>query len=149
MALRVPITPYSTPAASFIASQLADVGITVTIEELDFASRWLPEVFLDGDYDMTIVAHVEPRDIVKFANPEYYWHYDNPEFQDLIAQADSGPAQEFVPTMKLAARMLADDAAANWLFVFPNLMVARAGITGLGENMTSLSFDVTTISSRD
>jgi len=149
LALRVPVTPYSTPAATFIASQLAEVGITVKVEELDFSSRWLPEVFLGGDYDMTIVAHVEARDIVNFANPDYYWHYDNPAFAAALQQADAAPPAQFVADMKQAARLLADDAAADWLFVFPNLVVARAGLTGIATNATSLSFDVTTISARN
>jgi len=146
LSLRVPVTPYAPPAATFIASQLADVGITVTVEELDFSSRWLPEVFLGGDYDMTIVAHIEARDIVNFTNPDYYWHYDNPEFQAMITQADEASPAEFITDMQKAAKMLADDAAADWLFVFPNLIVAKAGITGIAQNATSLSFDVTTIS---
>ncbi|MCL2736944.1 MAG: ABC transporter substrate-binding protein [Propionibacteriaceae bacterium] len=149
LSLRVPITPYAPPAATFIASQLADVGITVTVEELDFSSRWLPEVFLGGDYDMTIVDHVEARDIVNFANPDYYWHYDNPQFQALITQADEASAADFITDMEKAAQMLSQDAAADWLFVFPNLVVARAGISGIGANATSLSFDVTTIAARD
>ncbi|MCL2785046.1 MAG: ABC transporter substrate-binding protein [Propionibacteriaceae bacterium] len=146
LALRIPITPYTSPAATFIASQLGDIGISVTVEELDFSSRWLPEVFLDGDYDMTIVSHVEPRDIVMFADPGYYWNYDNPDFQALIRAADAASPDNFITYMKLAGQMLADDAAADWLFVFPNLLVARAGITGVSQNATSLSFDLTTIS---
>jgi len=144
--LRVPITPYGPPAATFIASQLGDIGITVNVEELDFSSRWLPEVFLGGDYDMTIVAHVEARDIVNFARPDYYWHYNNPEFQALITQADEASPTEFITDMQQAAKMLADDAAADWLFVFPNITVAKPGLTGIEINSTSLSFDVTTIS---
>ncbi|MDR0284207.1 MAG: ABC transporter substrate-binding protein [Propionibacteriaceae bacterium] len=149
LALRVPITPYAPRAATYIASQLAEVGITATVEELDFSSRWLPEVFLGGDYDLTIVAHVEARDIVNFANPDYYWHYNNPAFNAQIQKADTAPADEFVADMQKATEMLADDAAADWLFVFPNLIVTRTGIEGVGENATSLSFDVTTISAKD
>ena len=145
LSLRVPITPYATPAATFIASRLGEVGIDVQVEELEFSSRWLPEVFLGGDYDMTIVAHVEARDIVAFANPDYYWHYDNPGFQSQIQAADEAGPDQFVPAMRQAARMLADDAAADWLFVFPNLIVTRSGITGIAPNAASLSFDVTEI----
>jgi len=146
--LRVPVLPYATPAATYIASQLADVGIKVTVEELDFNSRWLPEVFMSGDYDMTIVAHMEPRDIVAFANPDYYWHYDNPDFQAQIKAADAAAPADFIPLMQKAAQTLTTDAAADWLFDFPNLVVARAGITGIGDNATTLSFDLTTIESK-
>jgi peptide/nickel transport system substrate-binding protein len=145
LSLRVPTTPYSPGAASFIASQLGDIGITVVVEELDFG-RWYEEVYKDGDYDMTIVAHVEARDIVNFANPDYYWRYNNPAFQAQLKVADSATVENFIPEMQKAARMLADDAAADWLFVFPNLIVAKQGITGIGHDMASLSFDLTTIS---
>lgn len=149
LSLRVPITPYAPPAAAFIASELAQVGITANVEELDFSSRWLNEVFIGGDYDMTIVDHAEARDIVQFANPDYYWHYDNPQFQALITKADQDSPADFITDMKQAARLLSDDAAADFLFNFPNLIVARAGISGIGQNSTTLSFDVTTITSKD
>jgi len=41
--------------------------------------------------------------------------------------------------------MLSEDAAADWLFVIPNLVVADADITGLPENAISESFDLTTL----
>ena len=40
---------------------------------------------------MTAVLHVEPRDIVNYANPDYYWQYDSPEVQELIAAAKVNP----------------------------------------------------------
>jgi peptide/nickel transport system substrate-binding protein len=145
--LRVPITKYATDSATFVQSQLKDVGITVTIEQLDF-SRWLTEVFTNGDYDMTIVAHVEPRDLVKWANPKYYWHYNNPQLQALVQQADAGSTDDYVRLMKQASELLANDAAADWLFLLPNLVVTTSDVTGIGQNATSLSFDLTTIASR-
>ena len=148
LSLRVPITPYAPPAATFVASQLAEVGITAKVEELDFSSRWLPEVFTAGDYDMTIVAHMEARDFDRFANPNYYWHYDNPQYQALLKEADQSSPAEFITDMKQAIRILADDAASDFLFVFPNTIVAKAGITGVPVNTTSLSFDLTTISGK-
>lgn len=143
--LRVPTLPYAPPAARFIAAQLAEVGITVEVDELEFPADWLKVVFTQGDYDMTIVAHVEPRDIVKFADPEYYWHYDNPEFAALIEEADVVPMDQQVELMKEAARMLADDAAADWLFLLPNLVITTTEVTGLQQNTTNLSFDLTTV----
>jgi peptide/nickel transport system substrate-binding protein len=144
--LRVPADlPYAPPAAQFIASALAQVGIAVTVEELDFSGGWLPDVFTNGNYDMTIVAHAEPRDIGSFADPAYYWHYDNAEFQALIREADAADPDQFVPLMEQAARILAEDAAADWLYVLPQLIVARAGLEGVPANQTSLAFDVTTI----
>lgn len=96
---------------------------------------------------MTIVAHVEARDLVTFTNPDYYWRYDNPALDTLVEQADAGTMEEYVAGMKAAARLLAEDAAAIWLYVLPNLVVTRAGITGIPTNATSLSFDATTMAS--
>ncbi len=144
---RVPVTKYATDSARFIASQLQAVGITTTIEELEFP-RWLTEVFQKADYDMTIVAHVEPRDMVKFANPDYYWHYNNPEFQALVKEADAASPVQYVTLMKQAGELLAKDAAADWLFLLPNLVVTKNTVSGISANATSLSFDLTTIASR-
>jgi peptide/nickel transport system substrate-binding protein len=145
--LRVPATPYARKSAEFVASSLKQVGITATIQELEF-SVWYNDVFVNGDYDLTIVAHVEPRDVFTFADPSYYWHYDNPEFTKLVTEADEAPSEQEVELMRKALRLLATDAAADWLFMLPNLVVTRAGITGIAANATSLSFDVTTIASR-
>ncbi|GAB2495250.1 ABC transporter substrate-binding protein [Luteococcus sediminum] len=146
--LRVPTLPYGPGSAQFISSQLKAVGITAKVEELDWA-RWLKEVHDDGNYDMTIVNHVEPRDIDKFADPAYYWHYDNPDFQKLIAQADKADDEQSVELMKQAARTLSDDAAADFLWLFPHIVVTKADISGVPANATSESFDLTTVASRD
>ncbi len=47
--------------------------------------------------------------------------------------------------MKQAARLLADDAAAVWLYALPNIVITKPGITGVPQDAQSLSFDVTTI----
>lgn len=143
--LRIPTFPYAQKSAQFVASQLRDVGVTVKVEELDF-SRWISEVFTNGDYDMTIVAHVEARDLGKFALPDYYWHYGDPKFAVLYNSADQAKSEaESITLMKQAVRYLADDAAAIWLFMLPNLVIAKSSITGISQNATTLSFDLSTI----
>ncbi len=146
--LRVPVIPYAVKSAQFVASQLGDIGVKVTVEELEF-NRWIDEVFTNGDYDMTIVGHVEARDLGKFANPKYYWHYGDQEFAALYNAADQATSEEQGnELMKQAVKYLADDAAAIWLFALPNLVITKATITGAAQNATSLSFDLTTITSR-
>ena len=145
--LRVPTLPYGPGAATLIASQLKDVGITVTVEELDF-SRWINEVFLGGKYDLTLVAHVEARDIVAWANKDFYWHYDNAEFRKLISEADQAPEAQAHDLMRQAAKVLADDAAADFLFLLPSLVITTAKVTGIEKNATSLSFDLTSAAMR-
>src|SRR5262249_39330182 len=76
--LKLPTLPYATAAGQVVESQLRQVGIHVHISELEFPARWLDVVFTKADYDLSIVAHVEPRDIVQYGNPDYYWHYRKP-----------------------------------------------------------------------
>lgn len=141
--LRLPTLAYAKGAGQFIQSQLAAVGITVVIDELEFPARWIDVVMRQSDYDLTVVAHVEPRDMVNFADPEYYWHYDSAEFRDLMARADAGTPEEYVALQREAARLLSEDAAADWLFLLPNLVVTTPNVSGINADATSLSFDVT------
>jgi len=142
--LRVPTLPYAESCGQVVASQLEDVGITVALDTLEFPAQWLQQVFTDHDYDMSIVAHVEPRDVpAVFGNPEYYPGYDNAEVQDLLAEADAGTPDEQVTIMQEVARVLSEDAASDWLFLLPNLIVADADITGLPENGIGEAFDLT------
>lgn len=142
--LRIPTLPYAPGAATYIASQLGEVGIQVTVDELEFPATWVQQVMVESNYDMTIVAHVETRDIVNFADPSYYWHYNNPAFAKLIADADATPTvDEQVILMKQAAKILADDAAAGFLWLLPNLVVTKADVAGVDANAPSLSFDMT------
>ena len=147
--LRVPTLPYAPSSATFIASQLKEVGIEVVTDELEFPARWVDVVYTKGDYDMTIVAHAEPRDMDRFADPTYYWHYNNPAYAKLLAEADASDEATNVALMKQAARILSDDAAGGFLFLLPNLVVTKADISGVNANQTSLSFDLTTLASRD
>ena len=101
--------------AEFVASQLGEVGINVTIETVEF-SVWLEQVFTNDDYDMTAVLHVEPRDIGNYANPDYYWQYDSPEVQQLIADAKASPTRRRRPSCsRQAARQISEDSPVDWL----------------------------------
>lgn len=142
--LRIPTLPYAVACGTVVKSQLEQVGFKVELDQLEFPAAWLTTVFTDADYDMSIVAHVEPRDMsAVFGDPEYYTRYGKPEFQKLLSEADQAAPEEQVALMQEAARTLSEDAAADWLFLLPNLIVAEDDVTGLPENAISESFDVT------
>lgn len=144
--LRLPTLPYATSCGQVVKSDLEAVGFKVTLDQLEFPAAWLTQVFNGHDFDATIVAHVEPRDMPRVFGKGYYIGYDNPQFQALVTSADVGtPAQE-ITDMRAAARLISDDAAADWLFLLPNLMVADSDITGLPTNAISESFDLTGLS---
>lgn len=141
--LRVPNLPYATAAAPVVASQLEQAGFTVQVDTLDFPADWLQQVFKDGNYDMSIVNHVEPRDLATiWGNPDYYTHYTNPEVQKLLKDGDAGDEQKMIADYKKVTEILADDAAGVWLWAFPNLLVAKTDVKGLAQNQVSESFDL-------
>lgn len=142
--------PYATAAATDITAMLKAVGITVVLEPQPWPN-WVQQVFVGKDYDLTIVAHVEARDLNTYDNsqfPTYYWGYASPTFNKLWLDADQAPREQYPDLMKKAARQLADDAPSVWLYMMPNLVVTKATVTGVGQNQTTDSFDVTTIATR-
>lgn len=146
--MRIPNLPYAVSAAQVVQSQLADVGVRTTIEPLDFPAVWLKQVFTDHDYDLSIIQHVEARDITTFGKPKYYWGYDSKRVQQLLADADSGTPEQQIADMKQVARQINADAAADWLFLFPNVIVAKAKVGGFVRNQVSESFDLTGLAPR-
>lgn len=139
----LPPTSYATRSGEIIASQLAEVGITVEITNVEWGV-WLEDVFTNYDYDMSIVAHVEPRDVFQYGNPEYYWGNDSPQVAPILAEAESEPDE--ATRNDLYASVLEEItavAADNWLFVLPALSVIEQGVTGYEADLPGLSLDVT------
>lgn len=146
LSLKLPPVPYAAAAAPYIISELKDAGITVTASNVTFPV-WLDQVFKQADYDMTIINHVEPRDVgTVFGNPQYYTRYNNPEVPKLLAAGDAGTEQQFIDDNKQVVHILADDAAAAWLWSFPNLMVAVKNVQGLPQNAVGEAFVLSNLS---
>lgn len=144
--LRLPAAPYATTCGQVVKSDLEQAGLKVTIDQMDFPT-WLSDVFKGADYDLTIVAHVEPRDIGRmFGNPDYYTRYDNKTVQAELAAADAGTEAQQVEHMKEVARLTAEDAASDVLFLMPNLVVADKDIQGLPTNAVGETLDLAHLS---
>ncbi|HEX7040428.1 MAG TPA: ABC transporter substrate-binding protein [Trueperaceae bacterium] len=113
-----------------IAQQLEQVGIDVELSVVEWAT-WLERIFLGGDYDMTIIGHSEPRDINVYANPDYYYHYDNPRIGELLAEAEEATSQEEATAKyQEIARIIAEDAVNVWVFSSPYLVAAKRDVYG-------------------
>jgi peptide/nickel transport system substrate-binding protein len=139
----LPPVSYASRSGEIIASQLAEVGITVNITNVEWGV-WLEDVFTNHDFDMSIVAHVEPRDVGQYGNPDYYWGNDSPQVAPILAQADSEPDPDV--RNELYASVLEEItavAADNWLFVLPALAVIEKGVTGYEADLPGLALDVT------
>jgi peptide/nickel transport system substrate-binding protein len=66
--------------------------------------------------------------------------------QRLINAAETGPKDQQVSNMQQTARIIAQDAAADWLFLLPNLIVATPDIKGLPVNRIGESFELAPLS---
>ena len=144
--LFLPPPSYARRGGEIIASQLAQVGIKAEITNVEWA-QWLESVFKGKNFGLTIVSHTEPMDIGIYANPEYYFQYDNPAFQDLIAKLNT----EADPDMRTkmmgdAQRIIAEDYVNGYLFQLAFPTVANVGVQGLWENQPTQSNDLTAVS---
>ncbi|MDR7383062.1 ABC transporter substrate-binding protein [Promicromonospora iranensis] len=140
----VPTRPYAEAVAQVVVSQLADVGIDATIVPAEFPAVWLDKVFTEHDYQMSVILHTEARDMLTiFGDPDYYIGYDNPRLAQAAEKADQASPDQYVAGMQEVARMIVDDAASAPLFLFPNTVVAAAGLEGVAANATTESMDLT------
>jgi peptide/nickel transport system substrate-binding protein len=93
------------------------VGVTLKVESVDF-STWLQDVYTNHDYDLSFVRHVEARDFGNWADPTYYFGYDNATVQSLYAQAQATTdEQQSSDLLAEAARIVDDEDAADWLLL--------------------------------
>jgi peptide/nickel transport system substrate-binding protein len=128
-----------------VAQMLRDVGINVELSVVEWGT-WIQRIFLGGDYDMTIIGHSEPRDINVYANPGYYYHYDNPRIGELLGEAEAADstAAETAAYQEIA-KIIANDAVNVWLFSPPYLVAARQNVYGFWQDQPTPAIDVTEV----
>lgn len=143
----VPTRPYATAVSEIVVSQLKDVGINAKIESSEFPAVWLDKVFTKHDYQMSVVLAVEARDVLTmFNDPNYYLGYDNSKIKDEAAKADQADEAGYVAGMKKVVGQIVDDAAADVLFIFPNIVVADASVQDVPKNAVTEAVSLAGIS---
>jgi peptide/nickel transport system substrate-binding protein len=143
--LKLPPAPYARDAGPVIQSELKEIGINVTIVPVEWAD-WMTRVFADKDYDLTIVSHVEPNDIGIYSRPGYYFQYDNPKFNEVIAELDKASDQKKrLELLGEAQKILAHDVPAVYLFELPKIGVWDAKLQGMWKNWPIESDDLTKV----
>ena len=136
---------YGTTDTDLLTSQLAKAGITLTVNSVEF-STWLTDVYTNKDYQLSLVDHAEARDFGNWANPEYYFGYDNATVQKLYTEATSASSTKIeAADLAKAARIVSQDAAGDWLSQSVSLVSVRKGITGFPVNGTSTRLDLGTL----
>ena len=128
-----------------IAQQLAEVGIDIALSVVEWGT-WVQRIFLGRDYDMTIIGHSEPRDINIYANPDYYYGYNNPVIGELLKLAEaSGDYASQVEAYQTIARIIASDAVNVWIFSPPYLVATTNHIHGFWESQPTPSINMTEV----
>ncbi|MFG6581644.1 ABC transporter substrate-binding protein [Sulfitobacter sp. 1A12779] len=144
--LHLPPPSYARRGGEIIAAQLAEVGIKAQITNVEWA-QWLETVFKGKDFGLSIVSHTEPMDINIYANPDYYFQYDNAEFQSLMTEfnktADPAARSEMLAK---AQRIIAEDYVNGYLFQLAFPTIAKAGVEGLWVNAPTQATDLTGVS---
>ncbi|MET7336626.1 ABC transporter substrate-binding protein [Nonomuraea sp. NPDC005650] len=127
-------------AATFIKSELAKVGITVDINVIT-ADEWYTKVYKNRDFAATLQEHVNDRDVVWYGDPDFYWGYDDKQVTDWVTQAEQAKtAEEQTELLKKANRKIAEDAASDWLYLYPQIVVASSKLSGYPINGLNSQF---------
>jgi peptide/nickel transport system substrate-binding protein len=138
-------TPNDDPhpaAAAFIQSSLAKIGITMKINIIT-TSQWFDKIYKNLDYTATIQNVLSGRNIGWYANPNFFWGYNNPRVTNLVnlsEQANTVGAQ--AELLKRANRLVAGDAASDWLYLYPLIVVSSTSLSGYPINGINSQFFV-------
>lgn len=127
-------------AAQFLQGELAKVGVKVNINVIT-ANEWYTKVYKAHDFQATLQEHVNHRDIVFYGNPDFYWGYNNPKVIDLIkASEEAKTVDEQTEKLKEANIQIAEDAASNWLYLYPQIVVSKKSVSGYPLNGLNSQF---------
>lgn len=132
--LKLPPVAYARLSGQIIASQFAEAGIKLELINVEWA-QWLEDVFTNKDFDLTIISHVEPFDVGIYANPDYYFGYDNPQVQALneTLNATTDEAERKALAQQIQT-IITDDAVNGYLFELAQTGVWNAKLEGMWQN---------------
>ncbi|QTN23388.1 ABC transporter substrate-binding protein [Rhizobacter sp. AJA081-3] len=143
--LTLPPPQYARKGGEIVAAQLAKVGIVAKIENVEWA-QWLSGAF-KGNYDLTIISHVEPLDFDRYADPAYYWGYESKAYKELLAKYNT--TTDAKARLKLVGdiqKLLAADSVNAYLFQLPQFAVARKPLKGLWISSPIFANDLAALS---
>jgi hypothetical protein len=86
-----------------------------------------------GNFDLTIINHVEPLDYATYADPNYYFGYDSAKaFRDLVATLPRPAACASAAACGATAAQLAEDAVNAFIWNPAQVAVFKRGLKGCG-----------------
>lgn len=136
---------YARRTGEIITDMLSQVGIRLKIEVIEWG-QWIDRVFKNADYDLTVIGHGEPFDINIYANPKYYFRYNNPKFQEILEKAWREPdvkvRKELYATLQ---RIITEDAVNGYLFLMPSLPTMKREVMNWWKNYPMTCQDVSEV----
>ena len=142
--LTLPPPEYARKGGEIVAAQLAKVGIIAKIENMEWA-QWLAGPF-KGNFDLTMISHVEPLDFDRYADPKYYWGYDSKAYNDLLAKynssADTKSRMKYLGDIQ---RQLATDSVNAYLYQLPQFAVGNKKLKGLWSSSPIFANDLSAL----
>lgn len=130
LTLTIPME-YPSVISQMLVSDFREMGLTLRVNAVDFGT-WLNDVYTNKNFELSYVNHTEARDFENWANPEYYFNYDNPEVQALyqksLSALDEAEAAQYLAD---ASRLVVADAPAHWLSNGQSVVAVASGISGV------------------
>jgi peptide/nickel transport system substrate-binding protein len=139
--LTLPPPPYARQGGEIVAAQLAKVGINAKIENVEWA-QWLSGAY-KGNFDLTVISHVEPLDFTIYALPGYYFGYDSKAYNDLLAKYNS--TADTKGRMKLLGdiqKQLATDSVNVYMYQLPQFAVGKKQLKGMWSSSPIFANDL-------
>ena len=146
LTMTLPPPPYARQGGEVIVAELAKIGITVKVQNVEWA-QWLSGTYGNKEYDLSIVSHVEPFDLGNYAKADYYWGYQSKEFNALFdkIKTTANPTERN-KLLGDAQKLLANDAANGFLFQPQFPTIAKKGVKGLWKDMPIFANDLSALS---
>jgi peptide/nickel transport system substrate-binding protein len=136
---------YGTTIPRVLVSDFAKVGVTLKVDSVEFPT-WLDKVYTNKDYDLSYVLHVEARDFNNYANPNYYFGYNNVLVQSLYAQAmNEVDPDRSAEKLREAARLVSKDHAADWLYNGVTITAVGAHVQNFPKDSINSRIDLSRV----
>jgi peptide/nickel transport system substrate-binding protein len=143
--LTLPPPEYARKGGEIIAAQLAKVGIIAKIENVEWA-QWLSGPF-KGNFDLTVISHVEPLDFDRYADPAYYWGYDSKAYDELFAKYNgTTDPKGRVKLVGDIQRQLATDSVNVYLYQLPQFAIGKKQLKGMWSSSPIFANDLAALS---
>ncbi|MEN3166290.1 ABC transporter substrate-binding protein [Gluconobacter sp. OJB] len=134
LTLAFPPIGYARDSSELIAAYLEQIGLNVTLQPVEWPA-WLSQIYGQGAFDMTVIAHTEPHDIAIYDRTPVYFHYHSPVFHDLLGryEATADPALRHALSAQMQTQ-LSQDEPNVFLFSIPRETVLNRHLKGLWTN---------------